>query len=108
VIEVFLVILAINSHIMSVTRKFKFYYPTFLLFIPLVAKQFSNEVIWSPMDFVTMGTLLLFVGIGIEWVLKKAFPKKKTVIYIAAVAFVFLLLWIEIAVGVFGSPIAGN
>ncbi|KTG28957.1 hypothetical protein AWR38_12695 [Idiomarina sp. WRN-38] len=33
-----------------------------LLFIPLVAMQFSNEVHWALSDFVIMGALLLVVG----------------------------------------------
>jgi uncharacterized membrane protein len=38
----------------------------FILAIPLVAMQFTNEVNWKLSDFVVMGALLSITGIAIE------------------------------------------
>lgn len=88
--------------------RFKIYYPLFLLFVPLVAMQFTNEVLWSPFDFVIMGALLLLVGFGIKLILKRSKNRLKTVLFIVSIAILFLLIWIELAVGIFGTPFAGS
>ncbi len=88
--------------------RFKIYYPLFLLFVPLVLMQFTNQILWSPLDFVIMGVLLLLVGIGFKLVLKQSKNRLKTVLFIVSIAVLFLLIWIELAVGIFGSPFAGN
>jgi len=78
-----------------------------LLLIPFVAMQFSYEVHWSPFDFLVAGGLLLALGLSIDAAHKaKSFNKK--LIAIAAVVMLFLLIWAELAVGIFGSPIAGS
>lgn len=48
-----------------------------LLLIPLIAMQFTSEVDWNAFDFLVMGTLLVGVGISVEFVLRK-FSNKKT------------------------------
>lgn len=93
---------------MPVKTKFKIYYPLFLLFIPLVAMQFTDKVFWGPFDFVIMGVLLLMVGVGIQLVLKRSQNRTKTLVLISIMTLVFLIIWIELAVGAFGTPFAGN
>lgn len=79
-----------------------------LLLIPFVAMQFSDDVNWSAFDFLIMGVMLLLAGSGIEWILRKQNKISKKIIYILIVLFIFILLWAEMAVGLFGSCIAGN
>ena len=79
-----------------------------LLLIPFVAMQFSYEVNWSPFDFLVAGGLLLALGLAIDFAAHKAKSFNKKLIAIAAVVILFLLIWAELAVGIFGSPIAGN
>lgn len=81
--------------------------PTLLL-IPLVAMQFSTEVNWSLFDFLLMGALLLSVGLLCELILRKVKTTKNRLLLCAAVLFIFLLIWAELAVGIFGTPLAGN
>lgn len=79
-----------------------------VLLLPLVAMQFTSEVQWSALDFVVAGILLFGTGLLIEMVLRKT---KKGVLRILAVLGVLLLLlltWLELAVGIFGSPWAGT
>jgi hypothetical protein len=54
-----------------------------------------------------MGSLLLGLGMTIIFVLKKFKQSPNRLSYISAVIIVFLLIWAELAVGVFGSPLAG-
>ena len=79
-----------------------------LLLIPLIAMQFSTEVIWSLSDFVIMGALLLSVGLAFEFMLKKVTTNKNRIIIGGFILLLFLLIWIELAVGIFGTPFAGS
>ncbi|MDC6391132.1 hypothetical protein PP182_20775 [Maribacter sp. PR1] len=81
--------------------------PMALLLIPFVGMQFSNEVAWSLGDFVVAGLLLFTVGLGINIILRKVAPKFR-VAFIIALLVLFLLVWAELAVGVFGTPFAGS
>ena len=79
-----------------------------LLCVPLVAMQFTNEVKWDLMDFVAAGVLLLGTGLTCEFVLRMV-PKTEHRIGIIAVILVMLfLIWAELAVGLFGTPLAGS
>ena len=81
---------------------------TLLLFIPLIAMQFTNEVKWTLFDFVVAAVLLFGTSLICEFVLRKV---KKTG-YRIAICFVLLtaliLIWLELAVGIFGTPIGGQ
>lgn len=79
-----------------------------LLSIPLIAMQFTDQVDWKAGDFVVMGGLLLGVGIIIELTLRYASHTKWKVILIAATLLAFILVWLELAVGIFDSPLAGS
>ena len=88
--------------------KFKFYHPLILLVFPLIGNLVSTAVNWSWFDFMVMGSLLLGLGLSTSFVLKKFKQSPNRLSYISAVIIVFLLIWAELAVGVFGSPLAGH
>lgn len=75
----------------------------FLLLLPALAMRFTSEVDWSGSDFVVMGAMLavacglyeLGVWLGSSMVYRAAFG-------IAVVAG-FLTVWVNLAVGMFGS-----
>ncbi len=73
-----------------------------LLFIPLVAMQFSNEVHWALSDFVIMGALLLVVGSSLILLARKL-SKKQFQLAAIVVLLGFIYVWAELAVGVFFS-----
>ena len=79
-----------------------------LLLIPLIAGQFSNAVNWSLMDFIVAGTLLF--GAGLVWAYFWGRTKKRSIAIAIVVGSTLLvvLLWIELAVGIFGTPFAGS
>jgi hypothetical protein len=79
-----------------------------LLLIPLVAMQFTDQVEWKVFDFRLMGSLLSGVGLAIEVIMRKTRNVRSRIILCGAALFVFLLIWAELAVGIFGSPIAGS
>lgn len=81
---------------------------TIILFIPFIAMQFTNEVNWNLSDFVIAGLLLFGTGLLVELVLRKAKKLNYRIIAIIVIAIVFLLTWAELAVGIFGTPFAGN
>jgi hypothetical protein len=60
------------------------------------------------MDFVAAGVLLFGTGLTIQFVLRKVKTRKNRILICCFILLLLLLLWIELAVGIFGSPIAGN
>lgn len=61
--------------------------------------QFSDEVVWTLSDFVIAGVLLFGAGLLLDMALRKA--GKYRLAAAAAITFAFLLLWAELAVGIF-------
>ncbi len=82
--------------------------PLVLLAIPLIAMQFTKEVRWELSDFVIMGILLFGTAFLCEMVLRNVKTTKNRLIICAGILFGLVLLWLEMAVGIFGSPIAGS
>ena len=83
-------------------------YPLSLLIIPLLGVILTNTVEWSMFDFLLMGSLLLVLGIGIELTSLNFKQLNTRIAIISFIILIFLLIWIEIAVGIFNSPFAGN
>jgi hypothetical protein len=79
-----------------------------LLLIPLIAMQLTDEVNWSFFDFIIMGALLTITGLLIGIILKKVNNSKNRLILIVTIVMIFFLIWAELAVGLFGTPFAGN
>lgn len=79
-----------------------------LLLIPFMAMQFTKEVNWSGSDFLIMGILLTGTGLVCEYLFRKITNKKLKLALIIGVIILFLLIWLELAVGIFNSPISGS
>lgn len=79
-----------------------------VLLIPLIGMQFTNEINWSAFDFILMGSLLLGLGLTSEFIFRKLKNKTYKLGLIVLLVIVFLLIWIELAVGIFNSPFAGS
>ena len=82
--------------------------PLSLLLIPLFGNIFSNQVNWSLFDFIIMGLLLGMLGIIIHYIMEKVRNKTFRIVPIIFVLIIFLMIWAELAVGVFGSLIADS
>ncbi|TDE06461.1 hypothetical protein [Flavobacterium hiemivividum] len=81
---------------------------TILLLIPLTAMQFTTEVNWTPFDFVAAGVLLLGAGLLCELTLRKIPKSKYRIAICLSLLIILILIWTELAVGIFGSPISGT
>ena len=79
-----------------------------LLLIPLAAMKFTGEVNWGPIDFVVAGVLLFGTGFACEFVLRKVKSLGSRLAICGAILLVLALVWIELAVGLFGTPFAGS
>lgn len=75
----------------------------FILSVPLVAMQFSDEVSWTVLDFVIGGALLFGTGLGFELVAMKAGSNAYRAAAGLAFATGLLLVWMNLAVGLIGS-----
>jgi hypothetical protein len=64
-----------------------------LLLIPFFAMKFTNEVNWTPIDFITMGFMLLVTGIAIEVALRIVKTTWMRVSAVIVVLFGFLMVW---------------
>lgn len=75
----------------------------FILLIPLVAMQFTDEVAWNLFDFIFAGTLLFGTGLTYKLVTRKS----TDIAYRVAVSFALFcglfLIWVNGAVGIIGS-----
>ncbi len=80
----------------------------FILLIPFIAMQFTNEVNWNSFDFIAAAVLLLGAGLLCELVLRKVKKTKHRIIICFALLLLLLIIWVELAVGIFGSYIAGE
>lgn len=79
-----------------------------LLLIPLIAMQLTDEVNWDLADFLVAAVLLLGAVFTYELILRKVKAPKYRWVLSLILLVVFLLLWAELAVGVFGTPFAGS
>ena len=78
-----------------------------LLLIPLIAMQFTNEVNWNLLDFIVAGVLLLGTGLLCEFVLRKVKKIRLRIVICVVLLIMLLLIWAELAVGIFGSLFSG-
>lgn len=79
-----------------------------LLLIPLIAMQFSDEVVWTLSDFILAGALIFGTGFTYILITRVLAPKMgDNILYRVAIGFAlftgFFLIWINGAVGIIGS-----
>ncbi len=85
----------------------RIFYLLFLLLIPLIGMAITDEINWSLFDFIIMGSLIIFLSIGINFVSNRNKNLKNRDLYIGILVLIFTLIWAELAVGLFGTPFAG-
>lgn len=59
---------------------------------------------WRLGDFVVFGLLLLGTGLSVELVMRKVKSTSKRILICGVVLLVFLLIWADLAVGIFNIP----
>lgn len=79
-----------------------------ILAVPLVAMRFTIEVDWDLRDFTIIGILLLATGFTFELGIRKIRNPNYRIMAGLVLFGALFLIWAELAVGIFGSPIAGS
>jgi hypothetical protein len=74
-----------------------------LLLTPLIAMQFTDEVQWSPGDFVVFGVMLLAALGAYELAFRLTHGTIHRAAIAAAIGTGFLLVWVNLAVGFIGD-----
>lgn len=75
----------------------------FILLLPLLAMLFTDQVVWDLSDFIVAGALIFGTGLAYELVAKRGGTMAYRVAVGIALAAAFLLVWINLAVGIIGS-----
>jgi len=70
--------------------------------------SFTDAVNWTIADFIIAGSLLVVTGLLSEIVMRKTKNINYKVSLIVVILILFFLIWIELAVGLFGTPFGGN
>ena len=74
-----------------------------LLLVPLAAMQFTNEVDWDGSDFIVMGAILAASCGAFELAMRACGSIAYRAATGIAVVATFLLIWVNLAVGIIGS-----
>ena len=85
----------------------RIFFPLLVLLVPLVGVIFY-ELDWRRLDFLVMASLILVLSSLITLILYYTDSLKLKLLLVFIVAILFLLIWAELAVGVFGTPLAGD
>jgi|TARA_R100000479_G_scaffold70100_3_gene33711 uncharacterized protein YybS (DUF2232 family) len=70
--------------------------------------QFTDKVQWSLFDFIIATILLLSAGLSVHFIFQKVKKMKYRITLLFLLLVLFLVTWIEIAVGLFGTEISGS
>jgi hypothetical protein len=75
----------------------------FLLLLPLLAMQITDEVVWDLADFAVAGVLLVGTGLMYELAASQTNKTAHRVAVGVALATAFILVWMNLAVGLIGN-----
>ena len=91
----------------SKNKLIKIFFPLLVLLFPLVGVIFF-ELDWSPFDFLVMASLILSLSILINLILHYSSSSRLKLLLVFLLLILFLLIWAELAVGVFGTAFSGS
>ena len=80
----------------------------FLLVFFYLGNEFNNAVKWQLDDFLIAGGFILAVGLILEWAIEQFGGRYKRMLFTLSMLFLIFLLWAELGVGIFNTPIAGR
>jgi|UPI000648A2D5 hypothetical protein len=82
--------------------------PALLMATAFFGNLFVEGWNWSPFDFIIAAVLLFGTAFFINLVIRSKKTLVSKLIVCFAILLVLALVWIELAVGIFGSPFAGS
>ncbi|MDG1689932.1 MAG: hypothetical protein P8I02_04060 [Flavobacteriales bacterium] len=79
-----------------------------ILLVPLIGMQLSSEINWGLLDFIVAGILIIVLILVLELIFRKVQSNKKRLWLVILIGILFFMIWVELSVGIFGSPFAGS
>jgi hypothetical protein len=79
-----------------------------ILLVPLIGIQLSSEINWGLLDFIVAGILIILLILVLELIFRKVQSNKKKLWLVILIGILFIMNWVKLAVGIFGSPFAGS
>lgn len=79
-----------------------------ILSLPAILMPFTEQVNWGVMDFIVGGILLFGTGTLVEFALRSRLSARSKMALAAVLILGLLLIWAELAVGLFGTFFAGS
>ena len=79
-----------------------------LLPITLILMHYLSKVNWSYYDFLIVGLILFSFGLIVNVIIDKIKSLYKRLIIILILTLLFFLVWAELGVGIFNTPISGS
>ena len=76
-------------------------FASLLLLLPGLAMQFTSEIRWDRQDFLVFGGMLLIACGAFELAMRLTAGRRSRLLAGAVIATAFLLVWAELAVGIF-------
>ena len=77
--------------------------PAFILLLPLLVMQITDEVVWDLADFAFAGALLVGAGLTYGLAARKTGNFAYRAAVVVALAAAFILVWVNVAVGIIGD-----
>ena len=81
---------------------------TSILSIPVLGKLFTDEFQWALPDFIIGAILLYGTSFIIDFILRKVQKKSQRYALCCFILLLLVFVWAELAVGLIGTPFAGN
>ena len=79
-----------------------------ILALALISDVTSEEMQWSAADYLIAAVILLAAAASIVFIKRKIAGQRARLTAFVILAILFVLVWGELAVGLFGTPWAGN
>jgi len=76
--------------------------------MPLIGMQLSSEINWELFDFIVAGIIITVLILVVELIFRKVQSSKKRFWLVFLIWVLFIMIWVELAVGIFESPFAGT
>jgi hypothetical protein len=70
--------------------------------------NFTNDIDWDLSDFIVAGLILLVFSLTANFIVLRISNRNRRVFFITILLILFMLVWAELAVGIFGTPFAGS
>jgi hypothetical protein len=79
-----------------------------ILLLAIIGMSISEEVNWGIFDFLIAAIFLFCFGFLVDFACTKIQSRRARIISLICIIPLFFLIWSALAVGLFGTPWAGN